>query len=93
MVGRGLHLIYFTKELSMKRWVIVLCAAAACLSMSSQAHANFKVVKASWGQCVIWNYAGGKPWGPVTVMSKSKKTFAAALKSHGYLVKKKYCKW
>jgi hypothetical protein len=78
----------------MKRWGIVLGAAVVCLMMSGQAsHANFRVVKASWGGCAIWNYAGGKPWGPVTVVSKSKKTFAAALKTHGYLVKKKICKF
>ena len=77
----------------MKRWGVLLCAAAACMIASSQAEASFRVVKASWGQCVIWDYGPGKPWGPVTVISKPKKSFDRALKSHAWLVKHKYCAW
>jgi hypothetical protein len=83
--------VYSCKERSMKRWGVVWCAAAVCLFASGQAQASFRVVKASWGQCIIWDYGPGKPPAPVTVMSKPKQTFAAALKSHGRLVKKKQC--
>jgi hypothetical protein len=79
------------KEIIMKRWSAVLCAAAIGLVASSQAQASYRVVKASWGQCLVWNYGAGKPWGKVTVMSKAKKDFPGALKSHGYLVKRQYC--
>ena len=42
---------------------------------------------------MIWDYGPGKPWGPVTVISKPKKSFDRALKSHAWLVKHKYCAW
>jgi hypothetical protein len=75
----------------MKRWSVVLCAAAVCIMASGQAHASWRVVKASWGQCLIWNNGAGKPWGPATVISRPKRDFAHALKSHGWLVRHKYC--
>ena len=43
--------------------------------------------------CQVWDYGVSKPWGAYKVMSKKKKTFAAALRTENRLVRKRKCGW
>jgi hypothetical protein len=41
----------------MKRWSVILAAAAIVMSVSSQAHARFQVIRWTSGFCQVWNHS------------------------------------
>jgi hypothetical protein len=77
----------------MKRWSLVLSAAAVCIMASSQAQASFQVVRWSSGFCQIWNNA--VPAVPFQrdrkAVSKAYGTFGEAFAARGRLVAAKKC--
>ena len=77
----------------MKRWSLVLSAAAVCIMASSQAQASFQVVRWSSGFCQIWNNA--VPAVPFQrdrrAVSKKYRTFGEAFAARGRLVAAKKC--
>jgi hypothetical protein len=80
-------------EMTMKRWSLVLSAAAVCIMASSQAQASFQVVRWSSGFCQVWNNA--VPAAPFQrdhkAVSKKYKTIGEALAARGRLVAAKNC--
>ena len=77
----------------MKRWSLLLSAAALCIMVSSQAEARFQVVRWSSGFCQVWNTdLPGVPFQrDYKAVSKKYKTIGEALSARGRLVAAKKC--
>ena len=77
----------------MKRWSLILSAAAICVVASSQAQASYSVIRWKSGFCQVWdNSFKTKPWSKdYRVVSRTQKTFAAAWARRTKLVSKKAC--
>ena len=77
----------------MKRWSLILSAAAVCIMASSQAQADFQVVRWTSGFCQIWDTK--LPANPIQrdhkAVSKKYKTFGEAFAARGKLVAAKKC--
>jgi hypothetical protein len=77
----------------MKRWSLVLSAAAVCIMASSQAQASFQVVRWTSGFCQIWD--NNLPRNPIQrdykAVSKKYKSFGEAFAARGRLVAAKKC--
>jgi hypothetical protein len=66
----------------MKRWSVILGAAAICVAVSSQAQASYSIIKWTSGFCQVWDNAlPTKPFpGDYKVISRRPyKTFEAAM--------------
>jgi hypothetical protein len=81
------------KEISMKRWTLLLSAAALCLMASNQAQASFQVIRWSSGFCQIWNndFPGVPFQTDRKAVSKKFKTIEEAWAARGKLVAAKKC--
>jgi hypothetical protein len=77
----------------MKRWSVVLSAAAICVMASSQAQASYQVIRWTSGFCQVWNHAiPGKPWpNDYKAVSRPYKSFNKALAVKMKLVGKRAC--
>ena len=77
----------------MKRWSLILSAAAICVVASSQAQASWSVIRWKSGFCQVWdNAVPTKPWPKdYKVVSRPHKTFAGAWARRMKLVGKKAC--
>ena len=77
----------------MKRWSLILSAAAICVVASSQAQASYQVIRWTSGFCQIWNHSvPTKPFpNDFKAVSRSYKTFDKALAARTKLVGKKAC--
>jgi len=77
----------------MKRFTLILGAAAVCMVASSQAQASWSVVRWNSGFCQPWDSAGPvqPPAGQYKVVSRSYKTFDKAMAKRTKLVAKKAC--
>ena len=79
----------------MKRWSIILSAAAVCIMASSQAQASYQVIRWTSGVCQVWsNDVPTMPFpGDHKAMSRPYNSFAEATSKLNALVKARKCGW
>jgi hypothetical protein len=77
----------------MKNLTLILGAAAVCMVASSQAQANWSVVRWNSGFCQPWDSAVAfkPPAGRYKVVPRSYRTFDKAMAKSAKLVAKKAC--
>jgi hypothetical protein len=77
----------------MKRWSVVVAAAAVAVMASSEAKADYQIIRWTSGFCQIWNLSF--PMLPFPhdyrVISPRYKTFGEALRKQGELVRARKC--
>ena len=79
----------------MKRWSLILSAAAVCIMASSQAQASYQVIRWPTGICQIWDHAiPTRPFpGDYKAVSRPYKTFGAATNKLNALARARKCGW
>ena len=76
----------------MRRWTLALSAIAIGFVLSSPAHAEYRIVKWSYGDCKIWHEDGNKPSGEGwKVYKRHFKDWDHAWKRLGKLIAHKRC--
>jgi hypothetical protein len=77
----------------MKRWGLILGAAALFVTGASQAEASYRVIRWSSGFCQVWNSSiQGRPFpGDYTVVSRRHRSFRGALNRKMRLVARHRC--
>jgi hypothetical protein len=79
----------------MRRWTVVLSAAAIGMLASSQAQASYQVIRWTSGVCQIWVHnIPTRPFpGDFTAMSRPYRTFGAATSKLNALARARRCGW
>jgi hypothetical protein len=77
----------------MKRWSLILSAAAVCMLSSSQAQASYQIIRWTSGFCQIWDQSiPTKPFpNDYKTGRKTYKTFNDALAMRAKLVARRQC--
>jgi hypothetical protein len=77
----------------MSRWSLILSAAAICIVTSSQAQADFQLIRWASGFCQVWDLSsGGLPFPNAYQLGKrSFKTFDEAMAAKLELVARREC--
>ena len=77
----------------MKRWSVILSAAAICIAASSQAQASYQVIRWTSGFCQVWNHSiPTKPFpNDFKAVSRQYNTFHRAMAKKLRLVAHHHC--